>query len=343
VLADLGQRLWPTASATLSVLFARASADPAERKRLCDQLGGERPFADFNEMAQVLEIADPVMRLRGCLMPKPVMELDKARIDAILAVFDIPSVTMRLPQLLRILLMRVAEPTDLMQALANATANDPRARRLGVAVRAELVADLQARIDALGGPTPPAPDIVVALAGEAAERFKTLHDLPSAAGEAVIGDAVVKMKERIVGTLRDVVIGKAEPTVLVAFAGAPAASEPAAALEKMAMAEAHAAALKQCAVFADGLGLGAEVNGKLTELAMAVERSAIERMVQGAGAPVVPAPAPDSRVVLFHAVRLLEICSNANRADKLRLKIEQAGAPAAGALSSPPAQTPSAA
>ncbi len=332
LMAELGQRLWPTASATLSVILSKANADAAERKRLCDKLGGERTFADLNEMAQVMEIADPVIRLRGCLMPKPVMELDKARVDAVLAVFDIPSVTMRLPQLLRILLMRVAEPTDLLQALANAAANDPRARKLGVAVRAELVADLQARIDSLGGLTPPLPGVVVSLAEEAAERFKALHDLPSAAGEAVIGDSVTKMKEHIVGLLREAVVAKAAPTILVAFAGGQAGAD-ASALQKMAMAEAHAAALKQCAGFAENLGLGPEVNGKLTEIAMAVERAAVEMLAGPAGAG-----GTDGRVVLFHAVRLLEICSNANRADKLRLKIEQGGAP-----TPPPTAKPAAA
>ena len=149
VLVDLGQRLWPTASATQTAIFARANADPAERQRLCQQLGGDRAFADLTEMGQVLEVADPAMRLRGLLMPRPVLALDKGKIDGILGVFDIPSVTMRLSQLLRILLMRVAEPIDLLQALADVAASDPRARRLGVAVRVELVADLQARIDAL--------------------------------------------------------------------------------------------------------------------------------------------------------------------------------------------------
>jgi hypothetical protein len=332
VMAELGQRLWPTAGATLSVILSKATADPAERTRLADALGGERTFADFTEMAQVMEIADAVTRLRGALMPKPVMELDKARIEAVLAVFDIPSVTMRLPQLLRILLARVAEPTDLLQALAAAAADDPRARKLGVAVRAELVADLQARVDALAGPEPPLPGVVVSLAEEAAERFKALHDLPSAGGDQVLGDAVGRMKERIVALLREVVLAKAEPTILVAFSGSPAGAD-ASALKNMAQAEAHAAALKQCAGFAESLGLGTEIGAKLTEIAMAVERAAVEML-----AGTIPAAAPEGRVVLFHAVRLLEICSNANRADKLRLKIEQGGGP-----NPPPAAKPAAA
>lgn len=337
LMVELGQRLWPTASAALSVLLNRAGSDPAERKRVLEQLGAERAFADLNEMAQVLEIADPVMRLRGALMPKPVLALDRTRIDAVLAVFDNPGVTMRLPQLLRVLLARVAEATDLLQTLAAISTDDPRARRLGVAVRAELVADLQARIDGLGGPTPPTPDIVVPLAGEAAERFKALHDMPSAGGDQVIGDAVAKMKERIVAILRDAVIARAEQVALAAFAGGPApatAADATAALQTMAAAEAHAGALKQCAGFAEGLGLAGEINAKLTELALAVERAAVERLSGDAK------PAHEGRVVMFHAVRMLEICSNANRADKLRIRIEQGGKAEAAAA---PAKAPSAA
>ncbi|MCC7048146.1 MAG: hypothetical protein IT562_15645 [Alphaproteobacteria bacterium] len=334
VVVDLGQRLWPTASATVSAIHSRANADPAERTRLAQQLG-DRGFADFTQMGQVLEVADPVMRLRGFLTPKPVMALDKDKIAGILGVFDIPSVALRLPEMLRVLLSRVAEPIDLLQALAAAAADDPRARKLGIAVRVELVADLQARIDALAGAEPPSPNVVAALAEEAAERFKALGEMPQG-GEAMIGDGVAKMKERIVATLRDVVIAKAEPAIMASFVAAPAAKDAATALQDMAKAEAHATALKQCAGFAESLGLGGEVNGKLTEIAMAVERATVERLGAEAAAP---APAqPDARVVMFHAVRLLEICSNANRADKLRLKIEQ-GAGAAP----PPAKTPTAA
>jgi hypothetical protein len=140
------------------------------------------------------------------------------------------------------------------------------------------------------------------------------------------------MKERIVALLREVVLAKAEPTILVAFSGSPAGAD-ASALKNMAQAEAHAAALKQCAGFAESLGLGTEIGAKLTEIAMAVERAAVEML-----AGTIPAAAPEGRVVLFHAVRLLEICSNANRADKLRLKIEQGGGP-----NPPPAAKPAAA
>lgn len=333
VVVDLGQRLWPTASATVSAILAGANADPTERARLTQQLG-DRGFADFTQMGQVLEVADPVMRLRGWLTPKPVMALDKEKIDGILAVFDIPSVALRLPEMLRILLVRVAEPIDLLHALSATTPDDPRARKVSVAVRVELVADLQSRIDALAGAEPPSPNVVAALAEEAAERFKALGELPQAGGEAVIGDSVAKMKERILATLREVVIAKAEPTIMASFVAAPAAKDAAAALQDMAKAEAHATALKQCAGFAESLGLGGEVNGKLTEIAMAVERAAVERLGADTAAPA----APDPRVVMFHAVRLLEICSNANRADKLRLKIEQDTGAAP-----PPAKTPAAA
>lgn len=329
VLVDMGQLLWPTADAVLSTIIARIEAGGEERQRALERLGGERTLSDLLLIGEALQVAAPIMHLRGFLTPKPMLDLNAQRLAGVIQAFEELNRPLRMPLLLRTLIGRVGDSGELLQALGTASIDDPRARKLAGAVRAEMVADLKDRIAALTTPetAPPKaslPTAVANLAEEAAERFQVIGATPSG-GEAGAGDGMTPLRARIVETVRETVLTPAESSVLLALSGA--AGEAGHGFEAMGQAEAHAHALRQCAGFAEALGLAGEVTTTLGQLAKGVEQ-ATERLLApppGASAMAVPGQG-QQQALLVHAVRMLEILSNPNRADQLRLRVERAGA-----------------
>ncbi|MBL8704760.1 MAG: hypothetical protein JNM30_07955, partial [Rhodospirillales bacterium] len=318
ILFDLGKELWPAADAALATLLARAEADPAERARMAEKLGGDQCFTDLVEIGLSMQVAARIMQLRGFLSPKPVLDITPQRLAGILEVFDTVKLPTRLPQLLRVLLARVADPAELLQGLAGLAGTDLRARKLGAAVRAEMLSDLQQRITAMTANTPATalpPGQVAAIAEETAERIQALGEMPPA-GEGSAGDAMARIKEGVVAAVRGAIMGKADDVVLAALAGVP--TDPAQGFEAMGRAETHAQALRQCAGCAQALGLLGEVTEKLNGLAKAVEGATDKLLGETAGDAAV------RRAMLVHAIRMLEILSNPNRADQLRIKVDKA-------------------
>jgi hypothetical protein len=318
ILFDLGKELWPVADAALSTLLARAEDDPAERARMAEKLGGDQCFTDLVEIGLSMQVAARIMQLRGFLSPKPVLDINAQRLAGILEVFDTVKLPTRLPQLLRVLLARVADPAELLQGLANLAGTDLRARKLGAAVRAEMLSDLLQRVTAMTADTPATalpPGQVAAIAEEAAERIQALGEMPPA-GEGSAGDAMARIKEGVAAAVRGAILGKAEGVVLAALAGAPA--DAAQGFEAMARAETHALALRQCAGCAQALGLLGEITEKLNSLAKAVE-GATDKLLGEA-----PGDATARRAMVVHAIRMLEILSNPNRADQLRIRVDKA-------------------
>lgn len=318
ILFDLGKQLWPAADAALSTLLSRAEDDPAERARLAEKLGGDQCFTDLAEIGLSMQVAARIMQLRGFLSPKPVLDINPQRLAGVLEVFESVKLPLRLPQLLRVLLARVADPAELLQGLANLAGTDMRARKLGTAVRAEMLSDLQQRVTAMTADTPAAalpPGQVAAIAEEAAERIQALGDMPSA-GEGSAGDAMARIKEGVVAAVRGAILGQADGVVLAALAGTPV--EGPHGFEVMAKAEIHAQALRQCAGCAQALGLLGDATEKLNALAKSVEGATHALLGETAGDPAA------RRAMTVHAIRMLEILSNPNRADQLRIKVDKA-------------------
>ncbi len=316
ILFDLGRELWPAADAALSTLLSRAESDPAERAKMVAALGGEQCFVDLEEIAQAMQVATPIMQLRTFLNPKPVLDVNQQRLVGILDVFVSVKQPLRLPQLLRVLLARVADPADLLTGLATLASTDTRARQLAAAVRAEMISDLQQRVVAMTADTPVTalvPGQVAAIAEEAAERLQALGDLP-VPGEGSAGDAMARVKEGVVAAVRGSILGPAQSVVLSALAGGATG---AAGFEAMAKAENHAQAVRQCVGCAQALGLMGDITEKLNSLAKAVEE-AVEKLLSNALADHAA-----RQPMLIHAIRMLEILSNPNRADQLRIKVDK--------------------
>lgn len=82
-IAKLGETLWSIGAKTLRQELSKAETDAAHRAALVAELGSEAVLADLADMAAMLELADPLEKLREELSPKPVGKLLDEQVEAI--------------------------------------------------------------------------------------------------------------------------------------------------------------------------------------------------------------------------------------------------------------------
>ena len=79
----LGQRLWPQCAREMRDIVTRAEKNVAYRAEITPKLGGPEMYLDFQDIADVMEIAVEIQTMREGLPPKPIVALTDDDIQAI--------------------------------------------------------------------------------------------------------------------------------------------------------------------------------------------------------------------------------------------------------------------
>ncbi|HLZ67584.1 MAG TPA: hypothetical protein VKQ29_15240 [Aliidongia sp.] len=305
---EIARRLWAWAAGVLTALVT----DPAACATLLGADAGLQP--ELIQIVALIHVADAIETLKEALPPRPIDALDDEQIGLIRrsltrhAAHDAE----RSHALILAMMVRVTKRADFLEHLMGMTLALSAADKQAVHLRLSrlIMAEVGDRIRQLGAA---ARFDLVGLADGARHLVAGMV----AAEKAFWNDPQAKRQlsdaRRSAETAVTQVVGQAKGAVSAAIEIGPDA--PVAALVD---AENSILALRKCQTFADQIGLQPAVSGALGGIIGEVRLRA-ERLFAALGARTGTAPGRGEAILeMYWAVRMIELASNPEDADRLR-------------------------
>jgi hypothetical protein len=332
---ELGRRLWPQCAQTLRETIVRGEKAVAYRAELIPKLGGPEMWLDLQDIADVMDVAEEIQTMRGNLPPKPVVALaeqDIATVGAAAAAIDAKMKT-RAPVLVYALVARLDQPTEILSIFARIAEKGMGGStgELASITTEVMVTDMEQRFEEVRRSHSSGDGDRKTNAREDLAKEVEHHLAGIQKGKELLkgsaGATAAKRLERVRLKLKDMIsaniIENTSKEVASAL-GDIARIAPMAAGEgdiaEMEQMEDRLMALQIASKFAGDLGLTQDVVDELKRVETQIEGHA-DKMF---GALRLRGLAPEQREAteadLFSSVRMLELVSGAERAEKMLLE-----------------------
>lgn len=336
LLLEFGREFWPFCAYTLRGIVVTAEGSTRLRRELIDEMGGDSNFASLKEVVSMLEVAEPIMMLREALSAGPIETVSNRDLDAIIAAFT--AVNSKGPQyqecVIYVILSRLANMssiTDVFQRIDDAGAGSVITMVSDTAAHA-MVSQIEDQIKDMEDDVKAAPDQET-LARQAANYVDTL-----AGAAKAIGHTGSRQQSRRVGQVRNELSDLVRTNVLAEGdamtesllsallsndfsnleSGEPGDENLSdAAIEKM---QDRIVSLRVAERYADDIGLGGEVEQRLTKIGDGLGRRG-ERILNSLNSgDLTYGDHREAEANLHGTVRLLELVAGPEQADELRIR-----------------------
>jgi hypothetical protein len=329
--SEIGTELWRLGGATLRQVIGRTEGNPAQKRELIERLGGENHMLSLIELTNMLEVADPVMQLRATMSPGPLQVVTNADMTHIVEAFT--AVTKRGARyqecVVYVIMARLAEVGMIVDVLHRIVdeGNGAAVSQVSEAASEAMVSQVEDRIRDIEE------DVETLtrkeeLSRRAESMVKTLDSASRSVGSSGSRQQsrrVDRAKTELTDLVRRNIIDSQESDA-AALALKALLQEPGAETgplgpggdltdEMIAQIQDRIVSLKVTDRYARELGLWNEVG-------LAIE--AIERGLEERGSAILnslsngAASRDELEINLYATVRLLELASGPERADKLR-------------------------
>jgi hypothetical protein len=332
---ELGHRLWPQCAKALREIIVRGEKTIAYRAEIVPKLGGPEMWLDLQDIADVMEIAEEVQMMRDNLPPKPIVALtdqDIAAIGNVVMAVD-AKMKVRAPVVVYALVARLDQPTEILSIFVR-VAEKGMAGSTGelASITTEvMVTDMEQRFE----------DVRRALSsGENTGKTNVREDLAKEVGHHLIGiqkgkdllkgtsgaaaakrlDRVrVKLKDMIASniidnTSKDIAAILADLKRLAPMAGGEGD------IAEVQQMEDRLLALQLASKFAGDLGLTQEVKDELKRVETQIDGHTGKMFGELRLHGIRPADRDAVEADLYSSVRMLELVSGAERAEKTLLE-----------------------
>ncbi len=323
----LGLTLWAIAATRLRDELQRADADAARRAELSAKLGGDAVLEDLRDIADVLEQAEAVAKLRDILSPKPVGRLLEQQVEELKALYaEVAGSGKGRPGCL--VALTIARLTDGFQALPVFDALDDLPSGMagmtpGQYARAILSGDSKRFFGAVSRTDAAAVDDakVADMVGDFVSLIGRLRKDGMAEGAQAEMDAASRRLKEMV---RSNVLDGIDDTVLGGI-GAVLAPLPAedpeqakqASFNAKVDAENRVYALQRVARVATEIGADKDVNGALKQLTTQIDGTGTALLDDIKAGKLNAEGQEAARTKLFAAVRMLELVAGSQYANRL--------------------------
>lgn len=328
---EFGIEFWQFCAYALRGVIVVAEGSTRLRRELIDKMGDDNHFASLKEVVSMLEVAEPIMTLRGNLSKGPINVVSNRDLDAIITAFT--SVNTKGPNyqecVIYVILARLADMssiTDVFQRIDDAGAGSVITHVSDTAAQA-MVSQIEDQIKDMDDDIQVAPDRET-LARQAATYVGTL-----AGAAKAIGQTGSRQQSRRVGQVRGELADKVRVNVLQEGDEATATllttllaanfsdfdeddDDPVAEQEMLEQMQDRIVSLRVAERYADDIGLGGEVEQRLS----AIETGLTKRADKLLGSLNIGSNRSKAEANLYDTVRLLELVVGPESADELRLK-----------------------
>jgi hypothetical protein len=330
-LLEVGQEFWPFCAYALRGVIVVAEGSTRLRRELIDKMGDDNHFASLKEVVSMLEVADPIMTLRTNLSRGPIETVSNRDLDAIIAAFT--AVNTKGPNyqecVIYVILARLADMasiTDVFQRIDDAGAGAVITQVSDTASQA-MVSQIEDQIKDMDDDIAIAPDRET-LARQAENYVNTL-----AGAAKAIGQTGSRQQSRRVGQVRGELADKVRINVLEEGDDSTAAllasmlsasfsdfddddDDDAASQEMLEKMQDRIVSLRVAERYADDIGLGGEVEQRLT----AIESGLSKRADKLLGTLNIGSDRSRAEANLNGTVRLIELVSGPESADDFRTR-----------------------
>lgn len=329
VMREIGQEFWPFCAYAFRGIIVVAEGSTRLRRELIDKMGDDHHFASLKEVVSMLEVADAIMTLRENLSRGPIDIVSNKDLDAIIAAFT--AVNAKGPQyqecVIYVILARLADMasiTDVFQRIDDAGAGSVITQVSDTAAHA-MVSQIEDHIKDMDDDIAIAPDRET-LARQAGSYVSTL-----AGAAKAIGQTGSRQQSRRVGQVRGELADKVRISVLqegdASTAGLLASllsasfsdfenEDDVASQDMLEKMQDRIVSLRVAERYADDIGLGGEVEERLT----AIESGLSKRAEKLLGTLNIGSDRTRAETNLNETVRLLELVAGPESADDLRLR-----------------------
>lgn len=327
----LGRRLWPQCAREMRDIVTRAEKNVAYRAEITPKLRGPEMYLDFQDIADVMEIAVEIQTMREGLPPKPIVALTDDDIQAIgntvMAVDQ--RVRARAPVVVYALVARLDQPTEILSIFVR-VAEKGMAGSTGelASITTEvMVTDMEQRFEEVrraiaGGGNEGKVTAREDLAKEIDHHLKGIaQGREQLKGQA--GAAAARRLDRVRVKLKDVVnaniIENASKDIAKVLGDIGRLSSKATGegdIAEMQMVEDRLLALQLAAKYAGDLGLDKELKDELKRVETQIDghtgRFFTDLRMRG----LTPEDRGGAEAELYSSVRMLELVSGADKAEK---------------------------
>lgn len=328
---EIGREFWPICAYSLRGVIVVAEGSTRLRRELIDKMGDDSHFASLKEVVSMLEVADPIMTLRENLSRGPIDVVSNRDLDAIIAAFT--AVNAKGPQyqecVIYVILARLADMasiTDVFQRIDDAGSGAVITQVSDTASHA-MVSQIEDRIKDMDDDIAVAPDRET-LARQAGDYVNTL-----AGAAKAIGQTGSRQQSRRVGQVRGELSDKVRINVLEEGDESTAAlltsllaasltdfddddAADSASQQMLEQMQDRIVSLRVAERYADDIGLGGEVEQRLT----AIESGLSKRADKILGSFNVGSDRARAEANLNGTVRLMELVAGPESADEVRLR-----------------------
>ncbi|MCZ8309955.1 MAG: hypothetical protein O9320_03820 [Magnetospirillum sp.] len=331
----LGHRLWPQCAQALRETIVRGEKTVAFRAELIPKLGGPEMWLDLQDIADVMEIAEEIQMMRDNLPPKPIVALtdqDIAAIGNVVMAVD-AKMKARAPVVVYALVARLDQPTEILSIFVR-VAEKGMAGSTGelASITTEvMVTDMEQRFE----------DVRRSLsAGDGERKTSVREDLAKEVEHHLVGiqkgkdllkgtsgAAAAKRLDRVRMKLKDMIAANIIENTSKEIASvlsdlkrlAPMAAGEGDIAEIQQM-EDRLLALQLASKFAGDLGLTQEVKDELKRVETQIEGHTGKMFGDLRLNGLTPEQRDAIEADLFSSVRMLELVSGAERAEKTLLE-----------------------
>lgn len=326
-ITHFGETFWAVSAACLRGELQKADADAAYRSKLEADLGGAAILQDLADMTAMLELAEPLERLREELSPKPVGRLLDDQVEAIKAIYLEAAGAGKAPAGY-LLAMAIARLTDGFQIIALADAlgevdSGVDGMRPGQFVRAMLAGDSKR---ALGSMTRTDPEkvsdsSVADMLGDFSNLLARLkRDGMAENARSEIDRAARHLKQMVqvgvLGGIDEKVLGGISAVLTPPAADTEEAARQAVFAAKVD-AEGRIYALQKVAKTAADIGADKEVAGTLKSLSAQIEQTGAALLADIKAGRMNAEGREAVKLKVFAAVRMLELVAGNQAASRL--------------------------